>query len=50
MLFDMGRSSINKKGYVDLTLTTTVPKTEGNNWYPKIIYRAEEENKETLCS
>ena len=47
MLLDMGRSSINKKDCVELTLTT-VPKTGGNNWYPEIIYRAEEGNKENL--
>ncbi len=48
LLLDMGRSSINKKDCVELTLTTTVPKTGGNNWYPEIIYRAEEGNKENL--
>lgn len=48
MLLNTGISSINKKHYVNLTLKTTVPKTEGNNWYPKIIYKAEEGNKEIL--
>ena len=48
MLLNTGISSINKKHYVNLTLKTTVPKTDGNNWYPKIIYKAEEGNKENL--
>ena len=48
MLFDTMRSSIDKKEYVNLTLETTVPKTKGNNWYPKIIFSVNDGNKETL--
>ena len=45
MLLDMGEYSISKKKYADLTLETRVPKPEGNNWYPKIIFEAKEEDK-----
>ena len=45
MLLDMGEYSISKKKYADLTLETRVPKPEGNNWYPRIIFEAKEENK-----
>lgn len=45
MLLDMGEYSISKKKYADLTLKTRVPKPEGNNWYPRIIFEAKEEDK-----
>ena len=45
MLLDMGEYSISKKKYADLTLETRVPKPEGNNWYPRIIFEAKEEDK-----
>ena len=45
MLLDMGEYSISKKKYADLTLKTRVPKPEGNNWYPGIIFEAKEEDK-----
>ena len=45
MLLDMGEYSISKKKYADLTLKTRVPKPEGNNWYPEIIFEAKEEDK-----
>ena len=41
----MGEYSISKKKYADLTLKTRVPKPEGNNWYPRIIFEAKEEDK-----
>ena len=46
MLLDMGEYSYSKKKYADLTLKTKVPKPEGNNWYPKIIFEVKKEDKE----
>ena len=50
LLLCMGTYSLGEKNtdYVDLTLTTTVPKTEGNNWYPKFEFSAKKGDKEIL--